>query len=149
LTGDVRAAGIGRAGVAEGLPAAVRGLGAAAGDPECDPAVSDEVQRRGLLGEVQRVLVREPRFMTLAPERPPTAARELSRRARHRPAHGRGGLPCLLRRSSVTPSPARGSVALPATTTAISSAGGTTPRTATRSRRPSCTVTRPTTKNSG
>src|SRR5699024_8636991 len=81
-----------------------------------------------------RHALREARFMTLAPSRPPTAARQLSRRARHRPAHGRGGLPCLLRRSSVTPSPARGSVALPATTTAISSAGGTTPRTAMRSR---------------
>ena len=57
LPRDVRPTRVGRTGVAEGLPAAVRRLGAAAGDAERHPAVGDEIERRGLLCEVQRVLV--------------------------------------------------------------------------------------------
>ena len=57
VAGDVRATGIGRAGVAERLPAAQGRLWGAAADADRDALVGEQVEAAQFLGEVQRVLV--------------------------------------------------------------------------------------------
>ncbi len=59
LSGHVRGFGLGGIVVSEGLPGAQRRLRRAAADAQCHSLVREQIEGGGLLGEVERFLIRQ------------------------------------------------------------------------------------------